>query len=226
MEPRLIEIRQGVLSKNDRLASELRTRYQQAGVCVINLLSSPGAGKTRLLEETLRRLGEQYNVAALVGDLATDNDAKRLARSGARVRQIETGGLCHLEADIVASYLKDWNLAELDFLFIENVGNLVCPSSFDLGEAARVVLLAVTEGEDKPAKYPGTFNSADLVLLTKVDLAEAVEFDAAAAQANINLVNPGVPIVATSARSGAGMDVWLAWIEACRAKQLAEAVAV
>ncbi len=214
--PRLIEVRQNVLSKNDRLAQELRARFDRAGVRVLNLLSSPGAGKTRLLEETLRRLGERYRVAALVGDLATDNDARRLARSGAAVRQIETGGLCHLEADLVAGHMEGWDLAEFDFLFIENVGNLVCPTSYDLGEHGRVVLMAVTEGEDKPLKYPGTFQWANLVLISKVDMAEAAEFDAAAARASIQAVHPAVTTIATSARTGAGMGEWLAWLEGLR----------
>jgi hydrogenase nickel incorporation protein HypB len=214
--PRLLEIRQGVLSKNDRVAAALRERFAAAGVLVVNMLSSPGAGKTRLLEETLRRMGERYRVAALVGDLATDNDARRLARSGAPVRQIETSDLCHLEAEMVERRLAGWDLAALDFLFIENVGNLVCPTSYDLGEAARVVLLAVTEGEDKPLKYPATFLSADAVLLTKVDIAEAVEFDHAAASAAVQSVHPGVPLLVTSAKTGAGLDAWIAWLESRR----------
>jgi hydrogenase nickel incorporation protein HypB len=214
--PRLLEIRQGVLSKNDRLAAALRERFSAAGVCVINLLSSPGAGKTRLLEESLRRLGEHYRVAALVGDLATDNDARRLARSGAPVRQIETSGICHLEAAMVEANLVGWDLAELDYLFIENVGNLVCPSSYDLGEHGRAVLLSVSEGEDKPLKYPATFFGADCVLLTKADLAEAVEFDRAAAEANIQSVHPGVPLISTSAKTGAGMAAWLDWVASRR----------
>lgn len=212
----LLEIRQGVLSKNDHLASRLRQRFEQAGVFVVNLMSSPGAGKTRLLEETLRRMAPRYRVAALVGDLATDNDAQRLARSGAPVRQIETGDLCHLEAHLVERHLADWDLENLDFLFIENVGNLVCPTGYDLGEAARVVLLAVTEGEDKPLKYPGTFVAADCAVLTKADLADAVEFDRAAAEANIALVNPDITLLFTSAKTGAGMDEWIAWLEQCR----------
>ncbi|WP_129628038.1 hydrogenase nickel incorporation protein HypB [Candidatus Oscillochloris fontis] len=211
--PRLVEVRQNVLSKNDQLALELRQRFDQAGVRVINLLSSPGAGKTRLLEETLRQLGTRHRVAALVGDLATDNDARRLARSGAAVRQIETAGMCHLEADMVMGHLEGWHLADFDILFIENVGNLVCPTSYDLGEHGRVVLMAVTEGEDKPLKYPGTFQWANLVLLSKLDMAEAAEFDAAAAHTNIAAVHPGVPIIATSARTGTGMAEWLAWVE-------------
>ncbi|NWG22239.1 MAG: hydrogenase nickel incorporation protein HypB [Chloroflexi bacterium] len=211
--PRLLEIRQGVLSKNDRLAAELRQRFHAAGVFVVNLLSSPGAGKTRLLEETLRRMGTDLRVAALVGDLATDNDALRLARSGAPVRQIQTGDMCHLEAHLVEQHLDGWNLDDLDVLFIENVGNLVCPTGYDLGEAARAVLLSVTEGEDKPLKYPGAFVSADCVVVTKMDLAEAVEFDQRAAEANIASVHPGVPIVYTSARTGAGLDAWMEWLE-------------
>lgn len=211
--PRLLDIRQGVLSKNDRLAAALRERFAQAGVTVVNMLSSPGAGKTRLLEETLRRMGERHNVAALVGDLATDNDAQRLARSGAPVRQIATGDMCHLEATMIEQHLEGWDLAGFDFLFIENVGNLVCPTSYDLGEGIRVVLLAVTEGEDKPLKYPGTFASADGVLVTKVDLAEAVEFDRAAAEANIQSVHPGVPILYSSARTGEGLEEWISWLE-------------
>jgi hydrogenase nickel incorporation protein HypB len=214
---RMLEIRQGVLSKNDRLAAALRQRFEGAGVCVVNLLSSPGSGKTRLLEETLRTLGERHRVAALVGDLATDNDARRLARSGAPVRQIETGDMCHLEAAMVEQHLEGWDLADLDFLFIENVGNLVCPSGYDLGESARAVLLSATEGEDKPLKYPGIFHGADVVVLTKIDLAEAVEFDRAAADTNIQSVHPGVRVIATSARTGAGMEEWLGWLETRRA---------
>ena len=220
--PRLLDIRQSVLSKNDRLAAGLRERFERAGTFAVNLLSSPGAGKTRLLEETLRRLAGEYRVAALVGDLATDNDARRLARSGAPVRQIETADLCHLEADMVARNLEGWDLGALDFLFIENVGNLVCPTGYDLGEAARAVLLAVTEGEDKPLKYPGTFVSADCVLVTKADLAAAVEFDQAAADASIQQVHPGVDTLYTSAKTGAGMGEWLAWLAERRRVWLAE----
>ncbi|GAB4113269.1 MAG: hydrogenase nickel incorporation protein HypB [Roseiflexaceae bacterium] len=215
--PRLLEVRQGVLSKNDRCAADLRSQFAQAGVCVINVLSSPGAGKTRLLEATLTELGRSFRVAALVGDLATDNDAKRLARSGALVRQIETGDLCHLEADLVLSHLADWDLHQLDFLIIENVGNLVCPSGYDLGEAARVVLLSVTEGEDKPLKYPATFHAADITIISKADLAEAVEFDEPVARANLAEVHPGMPVLLTSAKTGAGMQEWIGWLERRRA---------
>lgn len=153
MTTRIVELRQGILKKNDELARDLRSRFQSAGVLVLNLVSSPGTGKTAFLERTLRELREGgAKVAALVGDLETDNDARRLAASGAPVRQINTHGICHLEAEMVGKHLDGWNLAELDFLFIENVGNLVCPSSYDLGEKIRVALLSVTEGEDKPLK--------------------------------------------------------------------------
>src|SRR5205085_2529075 len=185
---RLVEVRQHVLKHNDTVARALRARFHEAGVCAVSLVSSPGAGKTALLETVLGRLRERYRVAALVGDLATDNDARRLARSQAPVRQITTGTVCHLEAEMVRTALQSWDgcdVGALDFLFIENVGNLVCPATYDLGEDLRLVLFSVTEGEDKPLKYPTIFNTADVAVLTKADLAEAVEFDAAAARRNI-----------------------------------------
>ena len=209
MQPRIVEVRQGILKKNDLLARGLRERFEAAGVTVVNLVSSPGAGKTALLEETLRRLQPRHRVAALVGDLATDNDAKRLGRSGAPVRQITTGTVCHLDAEMLSTALADWDLAALDFLFIENVGNLVCPASYDLGERLRAVLLSVTEGEDKPLKYPTIFNGADLALITKIDLAEAVGFDRAEALKNLREVRPGLEVIEASSRTGAGMEVWL-----------------
>ncbi len=213
MQPRILEIRQGVLDKNDRLAQELRQRFTAAGVLAVNLVSSPGTGKTALLEETLRRLvAAGWRAAALVGDLATANDARRLARSGAPVRQIETGTLCHLEADLVSRHLAGWELAELDFLFIENVGNLVCPADYDLGEGLRVVLLAVTEGEDKPLKYPPLFSSADVAVLTKIDIADAAGFDRAATLANLAAVRPGIAVFETSARTGSGLETWIEYL--------------
>src|SRR5690349_17918144 len=183
--PRLIEVRQKVLKQNDQLARSLRRRFREAGVYVVSLVSSPGSGKTMFLEKMLARLRQTYRVAALVGDLATENDAARLARSQAPVRQIVTGTVCHLEAAMVERALDGWRLEDLDILFIENVGNMVCPSSYDLGEDLRLVLMSVTEGEDKPLKYPTIFNTADVALITKTDLAEAVEFNAAAANRNI-----------------------------------------
>ncbi len=211
--PRIVEVRRNVLKHNDQVASALRQSFQEANLFVVSLVSSPGSGKTAFLEKTLTLLkGNGHRPAAIVGDLATDNDATRLARSQAPVKQITTGTLCHLEAAMIRNALEDWNLNELDFLFIENVGNLVCPSSYDLGENMRLVLLSVTEGEDKPLKYPTIFNSADLAVITKIDLAEAVEFDRAAASANIQSVRPGMPMLELSAKTGQGMDKWMEFL--------------
>ena len=213
MPTRLVEVRQRVLKHNDVVARALRARFQAAGVYVVSLESSPGAGKTAFLGEVLSSLRVRYRVAALVGDLATDNDARRLAQSQVPVRQITTGTVCHLEAEMVASALEGWDLGGLDFLFIENVGNLVCPASYDLGEDLRAVLFSVTEGEDKPLKYPTIFNTADVALLTKMDLAAAVGFDGAAAHRNIQAVRPGMQVWEVSARSGEGMEQWLRFLE-------------
>jgi hydrogenase nickel incorporation protein HypB len=219
-EPRLVEVRKNVLKQNDAVARGLRHRFRAAGVFVVSLVSSPGSGKTAFLEKTLTQLRSDYRVAALVGDLATENDAARLARSQAPVKQIITGTLCHLEAAMVEAAVNEeqWNLEQLDFLFIENVGNLVCPSSYDLGEDLRVVLLSVTEGEDKPLKYPTIFNSADVAIVTKCDLAEAVEFDWEATYRNIQAVRPGMRVFQVSAKTGAGMGEYLSFL----AERLAE----
>jgi hydrogenase nickel incorporation protein HypB len=214
---RIVEVRQNVLKKNDLLARALRERFHDAGVFVVSMVSSPGSGKTTLLEKTLTLLQPEFRVAALVGDLATENDALRLARSNAPVKQITTGTLCHLEAAMVETALEGWNLAGLDFLFIENVGNLVCPSSYDLGEDIRLVLMSVTEGEDKPLKYPTIFNSADVAVITKMDLAAAVEFDAVVASRSIEAVRPGMAVVKVSAKSGEGMDAYLDLFKSRRA---------
>jgi hydrogenase nickel incorporation protein HypB len=211
-QPRLVEVRQNVLKRNDLLARELRRGFQAAGVYVVSLVSSPGSGKTALLEKTLTLLRPRRRVAALVGDLATENDAARLARSGAPVKQITTGTVCHLDASMVQSALEEWSLEEFDVLFIENVGNLVCPSSYDLGEDLRLVLLSVTEGEDKPLKYPTIFNTADVALITKIDLAAAVEFDLQAARDNIQRVRPGMQVFEVSAKTGEGMEEWLGFL--------------
>jgi hydrogenase nickel incorporation protein HypB len=208
-QPRIVEVRERVLKHNDVLARELRRRFREAGVHVVSMVSSPGSGKTTLLEKTLAALKGDFRAAALVGDLATENDASRLRRSGAPVKQITTGTVCHLDAAMVAAALEDWDLNGMDVLFIENVGNLVCPSSYDLGEALRVVLVSATEGEDKPLKYPTIFNTADLAVVTKIDMAEAAEFDGEAAMRNIEAVRPGMRVIQVSAKSGAGMQQWL-----------------
>jgi hydrogenase nickel incorporation protein HypB len=212
-EPRLVEVRKNVLKQNDVIARALRERFRKAGVLAISLVSSPGSGKTAFLEKMLTLLQPRYRVAALVGDLATENDAARLARSQAPVKQILTGTVCHLEAAMVENALAGWDLNNLDFLFIENVGNLVCPSSYDLGEALRFVLLSVTEGEDKPLKYPTIFNSADVAVITKSDLAAAVEFNEAAARCNIQAVRPGMEVFKLSATTGDGMAEYLNFLE-------------
>lgn len=216
---RIVHVREKVLKQNDLLARALRERFHHAGVGVISLVSSPGAGKTAFLEKTLTLLQHECRVAALVGDLATENDAARLSRSGATVRQITTGTICHLEAAMVEGALEGWNLDELDFLFIENVGNLVCPSSYDLGEDMRLVLMSVTEGEDKPLKYPTIFNTADVAVITKMDLATAAEFDMAAARSSIESVRPGIEVLHVSAKTGEGMHEWLKFLKSHFASQ-------
>jgi hydrogenase nickel incorporation protein HypB len=202
----LIEVRAKVLKQNDLLARSLRDRFREAGVYVASFVSSPGSGKTKFLEELLKLVGQEFSVAALVGDLATENDAMRLKRAASKVKQIVTGTVCHLDASMVDVALAQWDLAEIDLLCIENVGNLVCPSSYDLGENLRFVLLSTTEGEDKPLKYPTIFNTADVAVITKMDVAEAAEFDCAAAYRNIESVRPGMKIMQVSAKTGVGMS--------------------
>jgi hydrogenase nickel incorporation protein HypB len=216
MTSRIVEVRQHVLKKNDMLARNLRARFEAEGVCVVSLVSSPGSGKTALLEHTLSALAPTARVAALVGDLATDRDAERLRRARVPVRQITTGTVCHLDAAMLDAALSEWDLSALDFLFVENVGNLVCPASYDLGESLRVVLLSVTEGEDKPIKYPTIFNTADLALITKVDLAAAVDFNRDEVIRNLNELRPGLDVFDVSVRSGAGMPEWIARLHAAR----------
>src|SRR6202142_999699 len=212
-QPRLVEVRKNVLKQNDLVARALRRRFREEEAFVVSLVSSPGSGKTMLLEHTLTLLRPRYRVAALVGDLATENDAERLARSQAPVKQITTGTLCHLEAAMIERALAGWDTGPVDFLFVENVGNLVCPSSYDLGEDLRFVLLSVTEGEDKPLKYPTIFNSADVTIITKLDLAAVVEFDEVAAKRNIQSVRPGMQILKLSAKTGEGIPSFVEFLE-------------
>ena len=205
MTTRIVEVRAKILKQNDLLAHSLRERFEASGTCVVSVVSSPGSGKTALLEKLLAGLAPDFHLAALVGDLATENDAARLQRATPNVRQITTGTICHLDAQMVASALGDWDLNQLDFLFIENIGNLVCPSSYDLGEHLRIVLLSATEGEDKPLKYPTIFNTSDIAVVTKMDLADAAEFDLHAALRNIQSVRPGIHVFPVSSKTGAGM---------------------
>ena len=213
-----VPLQRKILNENDRVAAELRERFLHSDVLCVNLISSPGSGKTSLLEQTLGMFPSTTRVAVLTGDLQTENDAERLRRFGFPVKQITTGTLCHLEAAMVQNALQEWNLHELDFLFIENVGNLVCPSSYDLGENLRLVLMSVTEGEDKPLKYPTIFNSADVAVISKNELAATVEFDWETARAGIQSVRPGMRIFRLSAKTGEGMDEYLNFLS----QQLAE----
>lgn len=205
---RHIDLHERVLARNDHQALHNRELFHDKGITVINVLSAPGSGKTALLERTLVELRGECRAGVIVGDLATDNDAQRLRRSGAPVVPITTGTLCHLEADLVAHACQQLDLDALDVLFIENVGNLVCPAAFDLGESLRVVLMSVTEGEDKPLKYPTLFKTADVVLLTKIELAEVAGFDCVLARKNIHEIAPQAVIIELSARTGQGISAW------------------
>jgi hydrogenase nickel incorporation protein HypB len=208
-----VPLEKKVLSENDRLAAELRVRFREHGIFCLNLVSSPGAGKTTLLERTLGGFPPGERVAVLTGDIQTDNDARRLACFGFPVRQITTGGACHLDARMIERALAGWRLDELDLLFIENVGNLVCPASYDLGEAAKVVILSVTEGDDKPLKYPAIFFRAELLVVSKTDLLPHVPFSVASARENARRVHPGIEILEVSSMTGAGLETWQQWLE-------------
>ena len=214
-----VEVLQGLLEANDHQAAHNREHFDRHGVLAINLMSSPGAGKTTLLEATIEALGEGLNVAVVEGDLETENDADRIRRKGVPAIQISTGSACHLDAHMVHTALHELELDGLDVLFIENVGNLVCPASFDLGQHCNIALLSTPEGHDKPAKYPVMFRGADLVLITKADLLEVLgDFDPGVAEQYLRqLANPA-PVIEVSARSGTGMDTWLDWIQGQRNK--------
>lgn len=207
-----VDVERKVLSENDRLAAELRSRWQERGVLCLNVISSPGAGKTTLLERTLERLAGRVRAAVLVGDLQTENDARRLAQYGAPVKQIITGGTCHLEARMIAEHLPAVEHPDLELLIIENVGNLVCPSSFDLGEDAKVVLLSTVEGDDKPLKYPGIFRRSRAAVFTKIDLLGLTDFDIDRAEAHARSINPEIMPFRLSNRTGEGLDRWVGWI--------------
>lgn len=214
-----VPLEKPVLNENNRIAAELRERFHQHGVLCVNLISSPGSGKTTLLEKTLESLPRSERVAILTGDIQTENDAARLRRFGFPTKQITTGGTCHLDARMIERHLADWHLEDLDVLFIENVGNLVCPSSYDLGEAAKIVLLSVTEGEDKPLKYPSIFFKSELLVLTKVDLLPYVPFDINKAEENARRVHPDMEMVRVSCMNGDGLREWLNWIERRRVRK-------
>jgi hydrogenase nickel incorporation protein HypB len=208
-----VPLEKKVLSENDRLAGELRAKLQAHGIYCLNLISSPGSGKTSLLERTLESFPSSERVAVLTGDIQTENDANRLRRFGFPVKQITTGGTCHLDAKMIERHIAGWRLEDIDLLLIENIGNLVCPSSYDLGEAAKVVVLSVAEGEDKPLKYPSIFFKSDLLVLNKIDLLPYVPFDINAAADNARRIHPDIDIVKVSCLNRAGLHEWLMWLE-------------
>jgi hydrogenase nickel incorporation protein HypB len=222
-----VSLEKKVLSENDRIATELRERFREHGTLCLNLISAPGSGKTTLLEKTLESLSHDQRVAVLTGDIQTENDATRLRCFGFPVKQITTSGTCHLDARMIKRHLADWQLQDIDLLFIENVGNLVCPSSYDLGEAAKIVLLSVTEGEDKPLKYPSIFFKSELLIITKTDLLPYVPFNLGAAEENACRVHPEMEIVKVSCTSGDGLQQWLTWLQQRkRAQQTARSEAL
>ncbi len=210
--PRTLTIGEDLLAKNDRFARDNRARFQAHGLFVLNLLSSPGSGKTSLLERTLNELKGEWRFAVLEGDQQTANDAERIAGTGVAVRQINTGTGCHLDAHLVGHGVEGFELAATDVLMIENVGNLVCPAGFDLGEDHKVVVLSVTEGEDKPLKYPHMFRAADLLLINKIDLLPYLRFDLEKCRTFARQVNPDIRILEISCQSGEGLDGWYAWL--------------
>ena len=209
-----IDVLQDLLAANDRTAAHNRAHFDAHGVLTINLMSSPGAGKTALLEATIAALRDRYRIAVIEGDLETDNDAARIRAQGVPALQITTGTACHLDAELVHRALHELPLSGLDLLFIENVGNLVCPASFDLGQHLNVTLLSVTEGDDKPAKYPVIFRASDLVVLSKADLLDVLDdFDPARAAASLRALGRDTPMIRTAARRSPALGPWLDWLE-------------
>lgn len=205
---RSIQVEQSILAKNDKIAHQNQHYFADRQICVLNVVSSPGSGKTTFITNTIDRLKDRVRVGVIVGDLATDNDAQRLRSTGVPVIQITTGTLCHLEAQMVRQAAEQLPLDDIDLLLVENVGNLVCPAAYDLGENLRIVLLSVTEGEDKPLKYPTMFKSANIAIVNKMDIAEAVEFDRPTALQNLHQLAPQAEIFEVSAKTGLGMEKW------------------
>ncbi len=208
-----IPLKKKVLSENDKLAADIRSSLQQHGVTALNFVSSPGSGKTSLLEKTLEALREELAIALIAGDVQTENDADRLIRAGGTmVRPLVTGGACHLDARMIARVLPEFDLSTLDLLFLENVGNLVCPSSYDLGEDMKVVLISTTEGDDKPLKYPGMFRRSSVMVINKIDLLEFTDFDMEAVKRNALQINGQLKIFELSCRTGEGLPAWFDWL--------------
>ena len=210
----MVQIEQDILGKNDQYAAANRSWFRARGILALNLVSSPGSGKTSLLTRSIQDLKGRYPLAVIEGDQQTSHDADRIRATGVPALQINTGKGCHLDAHMVGHAIESLGLAEKSLLFIENVGNLVCPAAFDLGEAHKVAILSVTEGEDKPLKYPDMFHAADLMILNKIDLLPYLDFDMARCLDYAHRVNPGIEILQVSARSGEGLDAWYAWLQA------------
>lgn len=208
-----IQVMTNILDKNDQIAAEVHERLSAAGIFVINLMGSPGCGKTSLLENTIVGLKDEISMAVIEGDLFTAKDAERIAQHGVPVVQINTGGGCHLDANMVSSALDSLDLAALDLIVIENVGNLVCPAEFNIGEDVKVTVLSITEGEDKPLKYPLIFKQASVVILNKIDLLPYTNFDMQAAISDITGINPDTLLVQASCRSGIGLPQWYGWLK-------------
>ena len=209
-----INLAQKVLSENDRLAGDIRRALNENGVASLNFVSSPGAGKTTLLEKTLQAVKDDIDIGLIAGDVQTENDANRLIAAGGRsVRPLVTGGACHLDAKMISRLLPEFDLNKLDLLIIENVGNLVCPSSYDLGEDMKIVLISTTEGDDKPLKYPAMFRRSSVMIINKTDLLGTSDFSMERAKSNALSINPDLKILATSCRSGEGLDKWFEWLK-------------
>ena len=209
----VVTVERKILKKNDEFANENRKVFKDKNIFAINLLSSPGSGKTSLLEQTLTKLSKSQNIAVVEGDVQTDNDAQRIAKLDIPVVQIVTNGGCHLEAKLVQDAFPNFDLDNLDLFVVENVGNLVCPANYDLGEDKKVVLVSTTEGDDKPLKYPAMFRVADIVIINKVDLLEYVDFDVETVKKNALQINPNLKFYETSCKTGSGLDEWLSWLE-------------
>ncbi|NOX38748.1 MAG: hydrogenase nickel incorporation protein HypB [Calditrichaeota bacterium] len=218
---KVLTVERKILKKNDDIAAENRQRFKQANLTVLNLLSSPGAGKTTLLERTLEKLANRYRVAVVEGDVQTDNDARRIAKHHVPVVQVVTRGGCHLEANLVQEAVANFELDALDLLFIENVGNLVCPANYDLGENLKVVIISTTEGDDKPLKYPPMFRVAHVCVINKIDLLPYVDFDIQKARDYARGINPDLRFFELSARTGEGLEDWIRWLESLIPKSTA-----
>ncbi len=219
-QARILQVEQNILSKNDQYAATNRQMLSDHKVAAFNLVSSPGSGKTTLLVKTIQRLKDAARIAVIEGDQQTELDAQRIRETGVSAQQINTGKGCHLDAHQVGHALEHWSLDELDIIYIENVGNLVCPAAFDLGEAARVVVLSVTEGEDKPLKYPDMFYASDLMLINKIDLLPYLDFDVEKSIEYARRINPDIQVLQVSAKTGQGMDAWIQW---CRQTKVSPA---